>query len=523
MNRRSALKFLAAASASPFLFEDGFEEPMKTITIPPSVGGINARDSYAAMPKEDAVWLRDFVPEQTYLESAPPVQQYYSFGALNGCSTLIPYKVGATEKLIAVFFDQSSGLWDIKDITNNGAVTTLKNDWDMVGSGAAYWTMFDGKLIMCGGADTPQVYNGSTCSAGTYTVIADPGTLRGAITFKGRVYYWEVNTSSFWYAAAGAYQGALTEFDVGTVTTLGGNIVQLEALTNDGGQGVDDLFVVLMDTGEVLIYKGDDPGSATDWSLVGKFKMPAPIGGRSARKVGGSLFVVTTDGIADLNQVIAGNPSPMISGKVQSLASFRNTFELSIYADLVALVEFPETGSLVLLDTARSDKQYMNLGNASALGLLAVKRASGAWWSYAGGGESDFSTATVAASCVFQGVTYFADYVGGGGSIWVVIQQAAGSESFTSAWSPVSKSGQSFSFNSEVGNGGFTGVILTDFDINGALNNTAFVQPFGGMFGQVTLVRRHVGTIADCWPDAEFPNKYRWYRTDIAVKPGGKM
>lgn len=504
-----------------FLFGDGFEEPIVTLTIPPPVGGINTRDAYAAMPKTDAVWLRDMVPEQTFVETAPPVITHYDFGSFSACGSLIPFEIGGSQKLIATIKD--SGAWDVKDITDPGAVTTLENNWAMVDSGAAFWTMFDERLIMCSGAGTPQVYNGTTCVDGVYTVIPSATTLRGCITFKGRVYYWETESSSFWYAAAGAYQGHLTEFPVNLVTSRGGYIVQLASMTRDGGDGADDLFVIFMSTGEVLVYQGDDPNSATSWGLVGKFMMARPIGGRSAKKVGGSLFVCTMDGIADMNRVLAGDPAPWVSDKVRGLTSFRTMPSPDYYADLIELADFAETASLCMIELGKSDQQFLNLGNDGARGLLSLKRTTGAWWAYAGTGTQDFGTSFISASCVLNGVTYFADYDGGVGRVWKIAPASSGSEVFSHAWVPVSKAGHSFSIDSRVGNGALTSTILKDFDVNGALNNTAFFSPFNGMYGQLTMVRRNISTVADFWPDAEYPDKYRWYRTDVATKAGGKM
>lgn len=496
---------------------------MSTITIPPSIGGINTRDAYDKMPKTDAVWLRDMVPEQTFLESAPPVITHYNFGALSRCGSLIPFEIGGVTKLIAVIYDAGSGFWDIKDITDAGAVSTLKNNWDMVQSGVALWTMFDEKLIMCSGVDVPQVYDGTSCASGTYTGISDASTLRGVVTYKGRAIYWETQSSSFWYAAAGSYQGNLTAFPIDLTTSKGGYIVQLATMTRDGGDGANDLFVIFLSTGEVLVYSGDDPGDAAAFGLVGKFEMSVPIGPRSARKVGGTLLCCTMDGIADLNRVMAGDAEPFISTKVRGLASFKTLPSPDYYSDLVCIVDFAETGSLCLLDIGRADQQFLNLGNSGARGLLSLKRSTGAWWAYAGGGTQDFSTVLISASCTLRGVTYFADYDGGIGRVWKIAPISNGSETFSQKWTPTGKGGFAFSIDSGVGNGTLTSTILKDFDVNGALSNTAFVQPFGGMFGQVTMVRRHISTTTDFWPDAEYPNRYRWYRTDLMIKGGGKI
>jgi hypothetical protein len=46
----------------------------------------------------------------------------------------------------------------------------------------------------------------------------------------------------------------------------------------DAGIGIDDYAAFISDQGEVALYKGSDPTSATTWALVGTFW----VGARSA-------------------------------------------------------------------------------------------------------------------------------------------------------------------------------------------------------------------------------------------------
>lgn len=71
-------------------------------------------------------------------------------------------------------------------------------------------------------------------------------------------------------------------------------------LTTDAGDGLDDYAAFIFSTGEVLLYQGDDPGSATAWSLVGRFQIGEPLGIRAHAKVGGTEIIITRDGYVDL-------------------------------------------------------------------------------------------------------------------------------------------------------------------------------------------------------------------------------
>jgi hypothetical protein len=143
------------------------------------------------------------------------------------------------------------------------------------------------------------VYDGTSMTNIAVTGVTAT-TLWGCNTFKGRVYYWQEDAQSFWYPAAGAYQGALTEFNLSGQITQGGSLTQMVSWTLDSGSGIDDLAVFIFSTGEVLVYQGDDPGSASAWSLVGRFQIGEPLGIRAHAKVGGTEIILTRDGYIDL-------------------------------------------------------------------------------------------------------------------------------------------------------------------------------------------------------------------------------
>ena len=76
--------------------------------------------------------------------------------------------------------------------------------------------------------------------------------------------------------------------------------------TRDSGDGIDDFAVFITSKGEAIIYQGTDPGSASAWSLVGVFRIGAPIGRRCMVKIGAELFVITIDGYVPISKALAG-------------------------------------------------------------------------------------------------------------------------------------------------------------------------------------------------------------------------
>lgn len=148
---------------------------------------------------------------------------------------------------------------------------------------------------------------GNVESVAVYATNLSLNDLAGSVTFKGRVIYWQGSggpaPQSFFYAAAGAYTGTLTEYALNEFTE-GGYIVECLRWTRDGGAGMDDHFVVLMSTGEVLVYQGSDPGNANDWSLIGIYKIGRPVGSKPSIGLGGDAVVITTEGYLILSAAI---------------------------------------------------------------------------------------------------------------------------------------------------------------------------------------------------------------------------
>ncbi len=274
---------------------------MTATAIPAPVGGWNARDAIDKMEPTDAVRLVNWIPRAGYVESRRGRTQHTSeidgvgpFTGLGGSAeSLMAYRGTANEALIAAANGKLFNVTTSDAITLASAFTS--NKWQ--------YTAFDNLMLLVNGANTPQIFNGTAVSAMVITG-ATPASLWGVNTFKGRAYYWYENAQAFWYASAGAYQGALVEFDMSMQLQTGGTLVMMVSWTLDSGDGIDDLAAFIFSSGEVLLYQGDDPGDANAWSLIGRFQIGEPLGIRAHAKVGGTEIIITRDGYVDLAQAL---------------------------------------------------------------------------------------------------------------------------------------------------------------------------------------------------------------------------
>lgn len=273
----------------------------KAIQVVSPVGGWNTRDALDQMPAEDAVVLTNWFPTVGRVQTRKGYISYAS-GMAGSVETLAEFNAGATRKFIAASNNE------IYDISLPGAVGAAlaggfqNNRWS--------YSQFDdatggARMALVNGIDLPQMYNGTSISAltvsGTDLTI---NNLVGVFTFKNRSFFWEKDSQDFWYSAVGALGGALNKFPLGRVSGFGGNLIAMQSWTVDGGDGVDDLAVFIMSSGDVIIYQGGDPGSAADWALVGIFRLGAPLAARGALKVGSDVVIMTKDGYVPLSRVL---------------------------------------------------------------------------------------------------------------------------------------------------------------------------------------------------------------------------
>jgi hypothetical protein len=126
--------------------------------------------------------------------------------------------------------------------------------------------------------------------------------LVGIHVHQNRSYFWAVDSQDFWYSAVNALGGVLTKFPLGRVQGFGGNLVAMGSWSVDAGDGPQDLAVFLMSSGSVIVYGGSDPGSATDWGLLGIYQVGEPIGYRALAKVGSEIIAITKAGYIPMSQ-----------------------------------------------------------------------------------------------------------------------------------------------------------------------------------------------------------------------------
>jgi hypothetical protein len=162
---------------------------------------------------------------------------------------------------------------------------------------------------MCNGVDKPLYYDGTTwvavdgVSVPALTGVTTTG-LVSVFVSKFRLFFIENNTLAFWYLAAGAAGGALTKFDLAGVAQEGGYLVAGGTWTIDAGDGPDDRVVFVTSMGEVIVYAGTNPASASAWVLAGRYKIGRPVGRKCLLRFSGDLLIITENGLFPMSAAV---------------------------------------------------------------------------------------------------------------------------------------------------------------------------------------------------------------------------
>lgn len=293
-------------------------------SVPPSVGGMNARDELANMDERDALIMENFFPEPSYLALRRGYASHAT-GMSGTIESLMEWAGPASRKLKAAVGT------NIYDVTSPGAVGAA----EVTGLTNARWQWVNFKtsggsfLVICNGADSVRNYDGTNWTAPVITNVTS-STLISVISFKNRLWFVQADSTLAWYLPVNSIAGAATSQDLGPQFKLGGKLVAIGTMSQDAGDGPDDYICFLSSRGEIAIYQGTDPSSVTTWAIVGTYRVGYPISNRPMIDVGGDLAIITSDGIVSVVKMMQVDRSvaenAAITSKIQNLfnAAVRN-------------------------------------------------------------------------------------------------------------------------------------------------------------------------------------------------------
>jgi len=141
----------------------------------------------------------------------------------------------------------------------------------------------------------------------------DPATFEFVIVYKNRLWFTVKDSTSCWYLPVGQYAGKATEFPFGAMLPNGGAVVGLVNWSFDGGggsgggAGMTNQLVVIADQGDILVYQGNDPDTAAEFQVVGRWYVGrVPAGNRFFSQYSTDVAILSERGIAFMSELMRG-------------------------------------------------------------------------------------------------------------------------------------------------------------------------------------------------------------------------
>jgi len=282
----------------------------------PTGGWVSAKNLAAArMPFKlygpPAEVLECWFPTETGIEVMGGSQLYATIAtaAAFECESLFEY-VGASS-VTKMFAAGGGEIFDITTPVDNetppaasvtGQATNYYSTLNFATAGGNY-------LDAVTGTDDPQLHDGTTWTAidGASTPAitgVTTSSLSQVNAYRNRIYFVEGGTMNVWALPVDSIGGAAIQISLAGVFQLGGSVLFTATWSLDSGSGLDDKLFIMSTEGEIAVYQGSDPSNPADFSIVGVYSCPAPMGKNAFIKAGGNLLIATVDGLIPISEAV---------------------------------------------------------------------------------------------------------------------------------------------------------------------------------------------------------------------------
>lgn len=350
------------------------------ITVPAPIGGWNVRDPLPMMEPQYGPVMDNVFCLPSELMVRKGYSQWATFTGI--CKTLLEYNpLNGVQKMYAAV--DNAGSVSIYDVSSTGAVGAAKVS-GLTGAKfkqASFATSGGNFAYYVNGADNAILFDGTTwysvtSVSATYAITGPSDThFSDVISHKRRLWFVPKSSMSCWYLPTDQIAGAAVKYDFAPIFVRGGYITKINTWSLDAGIGLDDYFVIFTSEGEVAVYTGTDPASASTWSLQGVFYIGSPTGTGHTCKFGGDLLIINKDGIAQMSKSLMSsrvNTWLQLTDKIQpQLAQDTTTYADNPDWDLLL---YPPQNMLMVNIPISSSQSYQYVMNT----------ISGAWARWTG-------------------------------------------------------------------------------------------------------------------------------------------
>ena len=148
--------------------------------------------------------------------------------------------------------------------------------------------------------------SGSTLTGGGESYGITPDQFIAINSYANRIWFIPDNsTNAVYLQTVGGVSGSASVFPLGQLMRRGGYLMAIGTWTVDTRQTVDEYIAFITSRGEIFVYSGTDPTTATTFGLVGIYQVGAPIGRRCFLRISGDLQLITVDGVVGMSEMLS--------------------------------------------------------------------------------------------------------------------------------------------------------------------------------------------------------------------------
>lgn len=219
---------------------------------------------------------------------------------LNYDAETAPFTVGQT-----VTGGTSGATATIVQVVDNGATGHLIlgaitggpfQDNEPITDGAGGAATADGVNTQLYGAITGTKPDGSALLTSDFSYVW---------TYKHRLFFiLKDSLDAYYLENIDSVTGVAKLLPMGAEFSLGGKLFIGSQWSLSAGDGLQENCVFVTDEGEVAVYSGDNPATATTWFKNGRYQIGKPRGPKSFIRAGGDLIFATNIGFVPLSQAV---------------------------------------------------------------------------------------------------------------------------------------------------------------------------------------------------------------------------
>lgn len=152
-----------------------------------------------------------------------------------------------------------------------------------------------------------KYYEGTGGTYGDIGYVKKTGTVGlfkpfGGNAYKNRAYMIQHNEPAYWYGGIDAIAGECPKVQLGMLTEEPSNLACICSFTLSDQVSAVAVQTFVFANGEIFFYTGSYPDSS-DWTIVGKAKIPQPLYWNSVVSISGDSLVITDNGLYSMRDL----------------------------------------------------------------------------------------------------------------------------------------------------------------------------------------------------------------------------